>query len=75
MYNAANILFHNFEAMQLLADGFKVALLGETRQEGLHAVVELVFIVELEKGEKEEAVRATTWERAGFNKGAKHGTV
>lgn len=38
--------------MQLIADGFKVALLGETRQEGLHAVVELVFIVELEEGEK-----------------------
>lgn len=34
--------------MQLLTDGFKVALLGETRQEGLDAVVELVFIVELE---------------------------
>lgn len=41
------VLFRDFEMVQLLADGLQVALLGHSRQEGLHAVVELVFAVEL----------------------------
>lgn len=35
--------------MDLFADGLQVALLGETRQQSLYAVVELVFAIKLER--------------------------
>lgn len=41
------LLFYDSEMVQLVADGLQVALLGQARQEGLHAAVELVFAVKL----------------------------
>lgn len=48
------VLFHDFEMVQLVADGLQVALLGQARQEGLHAAVELVFTVKLGRERKGE---------------------
>lgn len=41
------LLFGDFEAVQLVADGLQVALLGQPGQERLHAAVELEFTVKL----------------------------
>lgn len=41
------VLFGDFEAVQLVADGLQVALLWQPGQEGLHAAVELEFTVKL----------------------------
>lgn len=42
-----DLLFGDFEAVQLVADGLQVALLGQPGQEGLHAAVELEFTIKL----------------------------
>lgn len=45
--------FCNLEVVDLITDGLQVALLGQTRQQRLHAVVELLFAIKLEgKGKK-----------------------
>lgn len=49
---AEDLLLYDFEMMQLLADGFQVALPRQARQEGLDAAVELVLVVELVGEEK-----------------------
>lgn len=41
------LLLHELEMVQLVTDGLQVALLGQVRQEGLHAAVELVLAVKL----------------------------
>lgn len=50
---AEDLLLYDFEMMQLLADGFQVALPRQARQEGLDAAVELVLVVELVGEERE----------------------
>lgn len=47
---AEDLLFDDFEMMQLIADGFQVALARQARQEGLDAAVELVLVVKLGRG-------------------------
>lgn len=49
MCKIINLLFLYFVMVDLFADGLQVALLGETRQQSLHAVVELVFAIKLER--------------------------
>lgn len=44
--------FCNLEVVDLITDGLQVALLGQTRQQRLHAVVELLFAVKLDGKEK-----------------------
>lgn len=44
-----NLLFLYFEMVDLFADGLQVALLGETSQQSLHTIVELVFAIKLER--------------------------
>lgn len=63
--NAPNILFHDFETMEVIADGLQIALLGETRKETLHTAVELVFTIKLERTREREraGVKATERER------------
>lgn len=56
----SNILFIDLEMVELLADGLQVALLGETRQQCLHAVVELVFTVELERKRRQRLKQRVT---------------
>lgn len=44
--------FSDLEVVDLVTDGLQVALLGQPRQQSLHAVVELLFAVELEGKKK-----------------------
>lgn len=48
--DAEDLLFDDFELMQLVADGFQVALARQAGQQGLDAAVELVLVVKLEGG-------------------------
>lgn len=48
------VLFDDFEMVQLVTYGLQVALLGQVRQQALHAAVELVFVVKLGRERKRE---------------------
>lgn len=50
--------FCNLEVVDLITDGLQVALLGQTRQQRLHAVVELLFAIKLDGKEKKCFIQA-----------------
>lgn len=50
--------FCNLEVVDLIADGLQVALLGQTRQQRLHAVVELLFAIKLDGKENKCFIQA-----------------
>lgn len=53
LHGGKDLLFDDFEMMELLADGFQVALPRQARQEALDAAVELELVVELGGGGEE----------------------
>ena len=56
-FTYANAPFVKFVMVDLITDGFQVALLWERGQKSLHAAVELLFTIKLKNKEKEQRIR------------------